>query len=461
MTSRRDFIKAAAAVSVAASVAGKPAFAFDIVRKSPRRPSAANRVNLAVIGCGTMGEGNMQGFLQDPRVQVTCVCDPVLRAERYSYNAKMTGGREPFRDIVNRHYKGAGCKMVADWREVVADPTIDAVLIATPDHWHALIAIAAMKAGKHVYCQKPMSFGISEGIAMTRVAKETGVTFQVGSQQRSASEFRIACELVASGYIGECKTCDIGLPGGNKGIWGRTTDCTPQRAPAYFQPGGMWDLWQGPAQHWENDAFIPGIHAPMSWRWNSRTGGGQITDWGAHHLDILQWCLGMEKSGPVAIENMKHDRDPNDRHFDWAGHYSFDVVYANGFRAHVSDRFRNGLAFHGAKGDLFVARGTLKRPEFLKKWNEKKDLKGGDVHLYAPRGGVGHEADFIDGVFSGGRTACPCEVGHRSITIAQLANICERLGISGVKWDPVAEKIVGNESAQALTVVKHHNGWKI
>ena len=223
----------------------------------------------------------------------------------------------------------------------------------------------------------------------------------------------------------------------------------------------MWELWQGPAEHWENNAFIPGIHAPMSWRWNSRTGGGQITDWGAHHLDILQWCLGMEKSGPVAIENMKHDRDLKDRYFDWAANYSFDVVYANGFRAHVSNKFRNGLNFHGTKGDLFVTRGQLQRPEFLKKWNEKKDLKPGDVHLYAPRGGVGHEADFIDGVYSAGRTACPCEVGHRSITVAQLANICERLGISGLKWDPVAERVVGNDAAQAMTVVKHHNGWKI
>ena len=363
MTTRREFVKAAIATAGVVPFAGCETFAFNVGYQAPHRPSASNRVNLAVIGCGTMGEGNMQGFLMDKRVQVTCVCDPVLKAERYSYNAKMTGGREPFCNIVNRHYKGTGCKMVADWREVIADPTIDAVLIATPDHWHALIAIAAMKAGKNVYCQKPMSFGISEGIEMTRVAKESGVTFQVGSQQRSASEFRIACELVASGYIGECKSCDIGLPSGNKGIWGRTTDCTHQKAPAYFKPDGMWELWQGPAEHWENNAFIPGIHAPMSWRWNSRTGGGQITDWGAHHLDILQWCLGMEKSGPVAIENMKHDRDLKDRYFDWAANYSFDVVYANGFRAHVSNKFRNGLNFHGTKGDLFVTRGQLQRPE--------------------------------------------------------------------------------------------------
>ena len=353
--------------------------------------------------------------------------------------------------------------MVADFREVLADPSVDAVLIATPDHWHAIQSVMAMKAGKHVYCQKPMSLGISEGKEMARVAKETGVTFQVGSQQRSASEFRVAAELVASGYIGECMLCEIGLPGGNKGMYGHANSICRElwRAPDYFTPEEMWDMWQGPAQHWDDNSFIQGIHDPMCWRFNSRTGGGMITDWGAHHLDILQWTLGMDGSGPVAIENMVHDRDPDDRIFDWAANYSFDVVYANGFRAHVTNKLPNGLKFHGKKGDIFVARGKLDRPEFLKKWNEKKDLKGRDVHLYRPRGGVSHEMDFIDAVFSGGRTACPCSVGHRSITIAHVANICERLGLSSLKWDPVAERFPDNADANRLAVVPHHNGWTI
>ena len=231
--------------------------------------------------------------------------------------------------------------------------------------------------------------------------------------------------------------------------------------PDYFTPEGAWDLWQGPAQHWEDNAFIQGIHDPMCWRFNSRTGGGMITDWGAHHLDILQWTLGMDDSGPVAIENMEHDRDPNDCIFDWAANYSFDVVYANGFRAHVSNKLPNGLKFHGKKGDLFVARGKLERPEFLRKWNEKKDLKEGDVRLYRPEGGVSHEMDFINAVYSGGRVACPCSVGHRSITIAHLANICERLGVSGLKWDPAREQVVGNDAANKMLQVEHHNGWTL
>lgn len=426
-----------------------------------RRPSALSRVNLAVIGCGTMGVGNMSVFLQDPRVQVTTVCDPVLRAPFYGYQAELTLGRGPAKEQVDAFYKTKDCRAVADFREVIADPSVDAVLIATPDHWHAYQSIAAMKAGKHVYCQKPMSLGISEGQEMVRVAKASGVTFQVGSQQRSASEFRVAAQWVASGYLGDCRRCDIGLPGKNKGLWRHRTDRTPQRAPDYFTPSGMWDLWQGPAAHWENDAYIPGIHDPMMWRFNSRTGGGQITDWGAHHFDILQWALGMDKSGPVAIENMQSDLDRSDRVFDWPANFSFEIVYANGFRARVSNRFRNGLRFCGEKGDLFVTRRVLERPDFLKKWNERRDLKRSDVHLYRPYNGCSHEMDFINAVYTGGRTACPCETGHRSITIAHMANICLRLGVSSLKWDPAAECFPDNPQANRLAHVPYANGWSL
>ena len=456
--SRRSFLKASA-LALPLINAGCRSF----FTGAPRRPAPSARVNLAVIGCGTQGFANMGGFLQDKRVQVTTVCDPVLSAGKYSYKSEKTCGRQPAKKFVDDYYKHADCRMVADFREVLDDPTIDAVLIATPDHWHAIQSVMAMKAGKHVYCQKPMSLGISEGKEMARVAKETGMTFQVGSQQRSSSEFRVAAELVASGYIGECKSCEIGLPGGNKGMYGheKSIGRDPWPAPDYFTPKDMWDMWQGPAQHWENNAFIQGIHDPMCWRWNSRTGGGMITDWGAHHLDILQWTLGMDESGPVAIENMEHDRDPNDRIFDWAANYSFDVVYANGFRAHVTNKLPNGLKFHGKKGDLFVARRKLERPDFLRKWNEKKDLKEGDVHLYRPKDGGSHEMDFIDAVYSGGRTACPCSVGHRSITIAHIANICERLGVKSLTWDPASERFPDNEDANRLAVVPHHNGWTL
>ena len=435
---------------------------FNIGRREPRRPAASERINLAVIGCGTMGRGNMMAFLQDPRVQVTVVCDPVTAVNDHGYSPdhRDWGGREPFRKVVDDWYKRPGCRMLTDWREIADDPTIDAVLITTPDHWHALIAIACMEKGKHVYCQKPMSLGVSEGQAMVRAAKRSGVTFQVGSQQRNASEFRIAAEWVRNGYLGDCRECWIGLPGTKNPQWGYGTDRTPRRYPDYFASKDLWTLWQGPAQHWPNDVFIPIIHQPMCWRYNSRTGGGMITDWGAHHVDILQWALGVERSGPVAIENFISDFD-GDPILDWAHHYSFDLVYANGFRAHVSDSYANGLKFKGEKGEVFVTRGKLERPEFLKKWNEKKDLLPHETRLYRAADGHNHESDFIDGIYENRPIATDCEIGHRSISACHIANICERLGLREAKWNPSAERFVGNDAANAMLEVKHHNGWTL
>ena len=452
---RRAFLKSTA---LAAPVALGGCRLFEIGYAQPHRPDPSARVTLALVGCGIMGVGNMQGFLQDKRVQVVAVCDPILSAPKYNYDAMMVLGANPARDIVNSCYGNKDCRVVRDFREIAADPSIDAVVVATPDHWHALIAIAMMKAGTHVYCQKPMSLGISEGKEMVRVAKKSGVTFQVGSQQRNGSEFRSACELVRNGYLGECRECVVGLPGGNGGIWGHQKDRTRMAAPAYFDPG-MWDLWQGPARHWENNEFIVGIHEPMCWRWNSRTGGGQITDWGAHHFDILHWAIGEERRGPVEIANMKTNLD-DDPIFDWAGEYSFDLKYAGGFTAHVSGQERNGLRFIGSKGELFVGRGHLELPDHLKKWRER-DLTDGEVHLYRAAANHSHESDFIDGIYENRAIATDCEIGHRSITPAHLANICERLRLPGLKWDPVAERVVGNADAQARLEVPHANGWTL
>ena len=430
-----------------------------------RRPKPSERINLAVVGCGTMGRGNMEMFFRDPRVQVVAACDPVTELKEYGYsaNGRGWGGRIAFKRMADEHYKGNVCRAVVDFREIADDPGIDAVCVTTPDHWHAIVALACMKKGKHVYCQKPMSLGVSEGIEMARVAKETGVTFQVGSQQRSASEFRVAAEWVRNGYLGECMECEVGLPGGRGPYWGYPADKTPRKAPEYFSPGGMWDLWQGPAAHHPGNVFIPAIHAPMCWRSNSRTGGGMITDWGAHHIDILHWALGVERSGPVAVENFRSDGFGADPILDWAGEYSFDLVYANGFRAHVSNKFHNGLKFIGSKGNVYVARGKLERPEHLKKWSEKRDLGPNEIRLYKPADGHGHESDFIDGIYENRPIATDCEIGHRSISACHIANICERLGLSTLKWDPAAERFAGAnaDAANALLEVKHHNGWSI
>lgn len=462
---RREFLKSSAFMSL---FAAGGCSVFNIGRKNPRRPLPSERINLAVIGCGTMGAGNMSGFLKDKRVQVMVTCDPVKDSSLYGYDAvkKWRGGRVPFMEKVDKFYGRPGCRAVADWREVIDDPSIDAVLISTTDHWHAIIAIAAMKAGKHVFCQKPLTMSIAEGRRMCEVAAETGVVFQVGSQQRSAKEFREAAELVRNGYLGECKTCTIGLSYAHNDSHRNGLGRDARRLAAY--PGDWkltpeeWDMWQGPAEHWEDNVYIPGIHGPMVWRWNDRTGNGALPDWGAHHLDILQWALGTEYGGPVAIENFTSDMGKaTDEVFNWPAAFKFDVVYADGFRATVSDSDTCGfcgLKFHSPKGDLYVTRGKIEKPAHLANWKET-DLKDGEAHLHMSRGS--HESDFIDAIYdSSWQTACNCETGHRSITISHLANSCAKTGVTSLKWDAENE-ISDNAAINARADIKRYNGWKL
>ena len=446
--------------------------AFNIGYRNPRYPSPSERINLAVIGCGTMSMGNMQGFLRDSRVRVTVVCDPVKDSPAYGYDndwkKKWRGGRVPFAEKVDAFYgqTPGTCRAVADWRDVIDDPTVDAVLIATTDHWHAIIAIAAMKKGKHVYCQKPLTMSIAEGRRMCEVAAETGVVFQVGSQQRSAKEFREAAELVRNGYLGDCKTCAIGLSyahnDSHKNGLGRDGRRLRELPDYWKLTPEEWDMWQGPARHWEDNVFIPGIHGPMVWRWNDRTGNGALPDWGAHHLDILQWALGTEYGGPVAIENFTSDMGTaTDEVFNWPAAFKFDVVYANGFRATVSDSDTAGfcgLKFHAPKGDLFVTRGKIEKPAHLAKWTEA-DLLSSEAHLHKSRGS--HESDFVDAIYdSSWQNACNCETGHRSITISHLANSCAKTGVKVLRWDPVKETS-DNAAINARADIERFNGWKL
>ena len=462
---RREFIGMSA---MAAVCGGCKAFSIGTARG--RRPAPSETLTLAVIGCGTMGMDNMNGFLADKRVRVVAVCDPVKQSPAYGYakdwSKKWRGGRVPFAEKVDGFYRQKGCRAVADWREVVADPTVDAVLIATPDHWHAIIAIAAMRAGKHVFCQKPLSMSIAEGRLMSDVAKETGVVFQVGSQQRSAKEFREAAELVRNGYLGDCRTCTIGLSYAHNDSRrnGFERDGKPRAStPDYWKlTPEEWDLWQGPARHWEGNAFIPGIHGPLVWRWNDRTGNGALPDWGAHHLDILQWALGTEFGGPVAIENFTSDMGTaTDDVFNWPASFKFDIVYANGFRATVSDSTACkfcGLKFHSPDGDLFVERGKIDKPAHLASWKES-DLKDSEIHLHRSRGS--HESDFVDAIYDPSwQPACTCETGHRSITISHLANSCAKTGVKSIRWD-AAKETSDNAAVNARADIVRYNGWSL
>ncbi|MDO5317018.1 MAG: Gfo/Idh/MocA family oxidoreductase [bacterium] len=441
---------------------------------APRRVNASDRINVAIIGCGTQAYGNVNQLLQDPRARITVVCDPVHEAKTgYSYDAKKPGGCVPFKQKVDAWYKDVSCRMVADWRDVIADPTIDAVVICTPDHWHAIISIAAMRAGKHVYCQKPLMLSIEEGIVMTRIAKECGVTFQVGNQGRSNPARRTASEIIRNNVLGKAKSCIVGLPGGSGGKWGHPLDTTPVPIPAYFTKE-MWDLWQGPAAHWKDNAFIPGIHEPMAWRWNKRYGNGMIADFSPHEVDTMHWAMGLERTGPVAISNMVAGEFQENRDiFTWAGSFEYDMEYATGFTAHVVSMrpgVPRGLLYQCEEGTLGLYSSKIEirdkngkdiAKDVLRDWKaayRKEDSK--ITRLYAPKDGHSHESDFLDGIYEGRQVCSECEFGHRTTTTALLANICIVEGRKGLKWDPVAEKFADPTLNRHLSC-EYHNGWKL
>jgi len=442
--SRRSFLSGALAAMPALLPSGCASARY------AKRPLPSQRLGVGFIGYGTMGHDNMGNFLNNDQVQVVAICDPNRECPLYGYNAERLSGREPGVRRVNEHYARQagrpsynGCKAFSDFREMLAMPGLDAVVIATPDHWHAVQTIWAARKGKHIYCQKPMSLSIGQGQTMVREVAKAGVTFQVGSQQRSDNYFRMACEFVRNGRLGKLQRIEIGMPGGYTS-WGKKPEDLAEiplaQPPEYFGAAGF-DLWLGPARQ---RPFTPAIHRPLAWRWNLDYSGGQITDWGAHHFDIMQWALGMDASGPVAVENLSSDMPSPDKIYNTAAHYSFEVVYADGTRCFVSDTFDNGIRFVG-EGDreIFVTRGKLvTKPESL----IREKLLPGETHLYVSGQ---HEKNFIDCVFSGRETITPCAVGHRSITIAHLANAGLRLGLKQLRWDPKTETYVGAGAAAA------------
>ena len=452
---RRDFIKAALAAGVAPAIVP-----IGTVRAQGGRPTPSGRLNLGIIGYGTMGKDHIGNLLHNEQVQVTAIADPVSTGRGYGYGAERTLGREPGVRDVNAHYKNSDCKGFEDFREMLEMPGLDAVLIASPDHWHALHTVYAARKNKHVYCQKSLAYTIGEGQAMVREVAKAGVTFQVGSQQRSDNDFRRACEFVRNGYIGKLQRIEVTLP--PHSAWGHKGDDlreTPIPTPEWYGAKGF-DLWLGPAP---KRSYTPKIHSPMIWRWNLEYSSGAITDWGAHHFDIVQWALGMDDGGPVAIENVKCVMPDRNALWNTATSFTFEYVYADGLRVFVTSGAKGagGITFYGEDGkQVFVTRGKLTTtPEDL----IRTKLADKDVKLYVSGQ---HERNFVECCFSGKETITPCVVGHRSNNIGQAASAAMRLGLERIGWDPTNEVFTGPNAKEANALAQIdpapalHNGWK-
>ena len=409
---RRGFFKGAAAAAIG------PYFLTSSALGAAARPAASNRITMGAIGIGGMGSGDLNGFLGITDVQVLAVCDVDK------------DHRDKAKQRVDVRYANTDCTACADFREVIGRKDLDSVMIATPDHWHALPVIAAARAGKDIHCQKPLSLTIREGRAMSDACRKYGVVFQTGSQQRSDNKFRFACELVRSGRIGKLQTMEVGLPTGHVG----------KMEPTMPVPDGFdYDFWLGQAP-WSP---YTRVRCHGSFRWFFDYSGGQVTDWGAHHCDIAQWGNGTSYSGPVEIEGK--GVFPTDGLYDTAVNYRFECLYRNGARMIVADgaTYPNGVKFIGTDGWVFVARGRID--------SEPKSLLSSvigpdDIHLYESRD---HKANFIDCIKSRGETVAPIENAHRSVSIAHLGNLAMRLGRK-LKWNPDTEHFEGDPEAERM-----------
>ena len=383
------------------------------------RVAPSNRVTLAVIGTGNQGFNDIKSFLSDERVQIVAVCD--VNRESAGYWDGKVGGREPAKRLVEKHYAEhkpsgtyRGCDACVDFREILGRKDIDAVEVCTPDHWHAIPVLEACKAGKDIYCQKPLSLTIAEGRAMSYAVNKHHVVFQTGSQQRSDHHFRRACELVRNGRIGELKTVRVGLPGGRPDY----AKCGDRKKPEPVPAGFEYNTWLGPAP----EAPYAPARCHVNFRWIYDYSGGQVTDWGGHHPDCAQWGMGTELTGPIEIRNVKGDFPARS-----ALEHGDRVLVRGRLRERRDDdhleQEQDGRDLRGHQGDDLrrTAASTTANPKSI------LDSKIGpnEIHLYKSDD---HFRNFIDCVISRGPTAAPVEVAHRSITICHLGNIAMRLG---------------------------------
>ena len=450
-THRRQFLKGTAA-AVGSATIGFPTIIPSTVL-GQNAPS--KRVTMGCLGFGTIASSTVPAFLNQDRCQVIAVCDVNKQGTNYGYSGEKTLGRDPGKAMVDKHYGNSDCLTFSDYREMLAREDIDAINISTPDHWHAIQAIDCAGAKKHVYGQKPLAMTIPQGRAMVTAVEKAGITWQTGSQQRSDQKFRLAVELVRNGVIGKIKTVKVGLPGGDVASAHKDFNKKGnQTGPADVPDGFDWIAWQGPAAHRD---YAP-AWTPLNWRWNFDYSGGQVTDFGAHHIDIAQWGLGRETDGPVRIENPTGEVPDPSAFFNTAVKFHFEAVYNDGVRMIVADKAETGFTgvrWEGEDGWIFADRGKIEASD-INLLRTKPDDSWDRVIQSND-----HMGNFLDGVLEGQPTVAPIEVAHRSIAVAHLGNHVLRNGLEALDWDPANEEIKDDPEATKSLAIPLHNGHSL
>lgn len=414
--------------------------------------TANDRIGVAVIGIGRQGRGLLNGFLRRPEVVVHAVCE--VDANR------LAAGKKAVEDHYgeNRPAGWKGCAAYTDFREILGREDIDAVVIMTPDHWHGVMAVAAAKAGKDIYCEKPLTQTVAEAVAIMTAVREHGRVLQTGSQQRSSREFRVAAELVRNGVIGKVARVEtaFGGPGVPYDLKGEE-----------MEPGLDWDRWLGPAPEFDyNSELSPrGIHNHFpNWRRYREFGGGMVTDWGAHHVDIAHWAMDQDKSGPVEVvpaagENATHGA----------------VLRYDGFAlTHVSSGM--GVSFFGADGEVHVGRGRIELSRggepVARFHNNEQDPGGLGAALatleneYLREAAVqlarsnDHVGDFIASIRSRQAPIADHEVGARTVIACHLMNFAYYHGQS-FKWNPAENQFAGGTGDAGWLARPMRGDWKV
>lgn len=441
-TSRRTFLKCAA------STVAAPLVLPSHLWSAETKPGA--KLRMGFIGMGTQSRGLLGGFLsQDTQVLAVCDVD--------------TTRREAAQKRVDAFYaaqktRPATCEAYNDFRKLIDRQDIDAVCIATPDHWHAAITLAALRSGKDVYCEKPLTHNIHEAVEVMKAVDANRRVLQTGSMQRSSKEFRIACELVRNGCIGKVERveCSFGDPG---------RPCDLGEEP--LEPGLDWDLWLGPApMRPYNSVLSPrGVHKHFpAWRNYREFGGGMVTDWGAHHLDIAQWGLGMDDSGPVEV---RPPEKPGAKR-------GAKLVYANGVTVEHKEGF--GVHFFGTEGEVQVNRGkfTCKVGSDQIAWftgrggektscaaevdkAERALLKDAKVRLYVSKN---HIADFLACVAARKKPITSEQVGGHSAICCHLMNLAYYHG-QPLKWDPMKFAFISGTGDPKWLTRDYRSPWSV
>jgi len=439
-TSRRSLLKMLAASSAAPMIIPSRLFGADAPSK---------KITLGFIGVGWQGGSNLGAFLAVDDCQVVAICDV---DENHLKGAI---------DKVNKRYGNQDCKGYKDFRELLARKDIDAVAISTPDHWHSIPAIAAANAGKDIFCEKPLSHTLAEGIAMVEATQRNNRIWQTGSWQRSEGLFRWAAQLVQNGYVGKVTRVEVGLPSGHNDFAKSGKDLPDGPVPQ----GVDYEFWTGPAQMMP---FNP-CRFHKNWRWNYNTGGGQLMDWIGHHCDIAHWGLANPKFGcgpddavgPLEL-SATAEFPAKDALWNTATKYRIDCKYPNDIEMVIAGGHADiggGAKWIGPNGWVSVTRGKIDASD--KQWirDIQTREKAGtlDVPLYKS---PGHWKDFIDCIKSRKRTITPVEVAHRSQTPGHLGYIAAVTGRK-IKWDAAKQVIVDDAEATKMMSKKMREPWTI